>query len=101
MGEKIELYRPSNGTDGEMFMSSFCYQCSKWRDDPDAKTQCSIAASTMFWDIDDPKYPKQWRYVDGQPTCTAFDSREERNAKRRGEHKKARCKNAVDMFDGV
>ena len=94
--EKIELYRPSNHTQGENFMSDHCYQCYKWRDDHEAKAQCDIVLRTMFYDLSDLKYPKQWRYVDGQPTCTSFKSREQHNAERKSYT--PRCKNTIDMF---
>jgi len=75
-------YRPSNGVEGEMFMERFCFRCAK-----DAAFQngigdsCPIAAATMIYDEDDPKYPPEWIEEDGYPRCTAFTldaSQEER-----------------------
>lgn len=97
---KIELFIPSNGTHGECFHEGFCYQCAKFPHSSDAKNQCMIFLSAQAYDIDEPEYPKQWRYVDGQPTCTAFKSREEYNAERRKKRKNiiARDKDTLDMF---
>ena len=71
-------YRPSNGTEGSMFMDRFCYQCTK--DNFDEKTftgGCDIIVLTMGYDTDDSEYPKEWVYdEDGQPICTAFDQKE-------------------------
>lgn len=84
-------------------MMQHCYKCAKWRDDPDAKTQCDIFLRTMFYKIEEKKYPKQWRYVDGMPTCTAFVDRDKANADRR-RHRKHVCKTradekTLDLFD--
>ena len=69
-------YRPSNGTEGEMFCEMFCYQCRNWvlnRPTDTYGCQKWIYDNTLFYDIDDPEYPKQWKYdTDGQPICTAF-----------------------------
>ena len=68
---EMEKYRPSNGWEGEMFMDDFCYQCKK--DDPDNDLLCPIIALTMSFNIDDKGYPIEWCYIDGKPTCTAFE----------------------------
>lgn len=70
-------YRPSNGTEGECFQAKFCDRC--WKN---GKQGCLIAARTQFFDETDPEYPKQWRYANGRPVCTAFESREEHRARR-------------------
>lgn len=63
-----EKYRPSNGTEGEMFMERWCYDCKK-----DENHDCPILGSTFFLDVEDPGYPTEWQYgPDGQPKCTAF-----------------------------
>ena len=68
-------YRPSNGTEGEMFMERFCYQCVH-----DAEYQetmesgCKILANTMVFDVDDEEYSKEWVHDDkGNPICTRFE----------------------------
>lgn len=69
-------YRPSNGTEGEIFHSAWCSDCTK-----DAATRtgdfmngCPIIANSMAYDRNHPSYPKEWVYGDdGQPKCTAFE----------------------------
>lgn len=59
-------YRPSNGTEGDIFEHAYCIDCELY-------PVCEIPDATMFYDEDDPEYPVQWQYgTDGQPTCTAF-----------------------------
>lgn len=79
-------YRPSNGTEGEIFMSRFCARCkrdAKFQETQDAEDGCPILADSFFYGIDDPKYPKEW-IIDpdappmwanqrGAPRCTAFE----------------------------
>lgn len=66
-------YRPSNGTEGDCFMSNFCYQCIHDNPDYNAKSpRCEIMTLTMCLGVDDKDYPKEWIYQDGKPTCTNF-----------------------------
>jgi hypothetical protein len=69
-----ELYRPSNGTEGECFKGAFCEKCTK--DDPDNDSFCDIIAETMAYGVDDPEYPREWVYGENGPECTAFEKRE-------------------------
>jgi hypothetical protein len=65
-------YRPSNGSEGEMFMERWCYQCVF----DNEKAPCPIIAATMVFGIDEDDYPPDWSYdSDGQPQCTAFERR--------------------------
>ncbi len=96
MSEEIELFQPSNGTHGDIFLSEYCYRCAKFPHDTDAKNQCQIVLATFAYDKEDPEYPKQWRYVNGRPTCTSFKSREEFNAERRLKRKKSKSIIAKD-----
>lgn len=69
---ETELYRPSNGTEGDCFMSAFCERCANdSEDDP-----CEIIGRTMALDVDELGYPTEWiRDVGpwpGNPRCTAF-----------------------------
>jgi hypothetical protein len=89
MAEKIELYEPSNGTELDGFACKFCFECSKMPISCDAKNQCGIFGRVMMYKKTDKEYPKQWRYIDGKPSCTAFVSREEANAKRRSQPRKS------------
>lgn len=69
-------FRPSNGTEGEIFMDAFCYRCihEKWshtQNDNDAK--CGILSATMIYDYKDEKYPSEWTFAEnGYPVCTAW-----------------------------
>lgn len=99
MSEELRLFRPSNGTHGDCFMSGYCYKCVKWPHDPDAKNQCMIFLRTQVYDIEDKEYPREWRYVDDEPTCTAFKDRDEYNAERRKKRKPVKTHIGVDdMF---
>jgi hypothetical protein len=64
-------YRPSNGSEGDMFQARWCARCTK--DDYEAGVFCPIIAATMCLDTDDPNYPEEWTYRGGQPCCTAFE----------------------------
>lgn len=73
--EGIEAYRPSNGTEGEMFMSRWCARCAKDNLNPDTgEGGCEIIANAFAFDIADAEYPREWRYVDGEPVCAAFEA---------------------------
>lgn len=74
-------YRPSNGTEGEIFMAGWCGKCQRDKsmregcdiDECDDNERCDIIANTMAYDIEDAEYPVEWQYgKDGQPCCTAF-----------------------------
>jgi len=67
-------YRPPNGAEGDYFMEVFCEQCTK--DDVENNILCPIIAATYAFDVDDPRYPNAWQYVDDKPVCTAFERRE-------------------------
>ena len=76
-----EKYRPSNGTEGECFFESWCCHCARDKamregedfDACDDDEECDIIGDTFAYDIDHPKYPKEWIYdVNGVPCCTAF-----------------------------
>jgi len=70
----MKKYRPSNGTEGEMFMEQFCYQCT--HDHVDGP-YCDIIARTMAFDADDPEYPEEWIMNDNfaDAKCTKFKQR--------------------------
>jgi hypothetical protein len=80
MSDTPERYRPSNGTEGACFFESWCSHCARDKamsegidiDECDDDQVCQIIADTFAYDIDHPKYPIEWIYKDGQPTCTAF-----------------------------
>ncbi len=76
----LEPYRPSNGTEGEIFKARFCDRCVKSSRDPEDEP-CPIEAATFFFDIGEEGYPPEWvcepytgdieRYL-LSPRCTAF-----------------------------
>ena len=59
-------YRPSNGTEGELFIIEQCGDCTKRRG-------CRIVRETMRYHEDDIRYPKEWvSDIDGgNARCTA------------------------------
>lgn len=69
-------YRPSNGSEGEWFMSIFCEKCEKDRYE---SKPCGILGRTFALGIDDKGYPKEWIRDTGDwpgnPRCTAFVER--------------------------
>lgn len=68
-------YRPSNGTEGFQFQTTFCDNCH-YDGDPEHGKGCMILAKTMIYDIGDPEYPKEWvQNEQGEPRCTKFKSR--------------------------
>jgi len=78
--EKVELYQPANGTEGQCFFDDWCCQCARDRamregdpiDECDDDEICPIIAKTFAHDVDDPEYPPEWRIVEGRAICTAF-----------------------------
>ena len=75
-----EKYRPSNGTEGDIFMQNWCCHCARDKvlsegldfDECDGDQICNIIANTMAFDIDDVAYPVEWVYKNKQPVCSAF-----------------------------
>lgn len=76
-GSEVRLYRPSNGTEGEVFMGQFCARCACEPRSLEEHDGCPIIAATMALRDDDPEYPREWveRVSDGMRTCTAFIER--------------------------
>ena len=69
-----EPYRPSNGTEGEIFRQKWCDRCEKDRYE---SKPCDILTRTMGYDAGDPKYPKEWTVTPGtgwpgDASCSAF-----------------------------
>jgi hypothetical protein len=67
-------YRPSNGTEGELFIEHWCANCER-----DSDENCEILARTFAYDVDHPKYPKEWIVCENElfrnARCTAFVER--------------------------
>lgn len=79
--QPIKLYRPSNGTEGEIFMQNWCCHCARDKgmsegldfDDCDDDKKCQLIGNSMAFDLHEEGYPKEWCYDhNGQPQCTAF-----------------------------
>jgi hypothetical protein len=65
-------YRPSNGTEGDMFQEKFCNRCKKFGPIEDS---CQLLLSSLIYETSHPAYPKEWVFdADGRPTCTAFEA---------------------------
>ena len=63
--KSLPLYRPSNGTEGDIFFESWCFRCAKGDD-------CEIPMRTMIHDTNEPEYPREWVRDGEKPRCTAF-----------------------------
>lgn len=69
-------YRPSNGTEGDMFQEGWCAHCKRdkaFRADPDREEGCNILARSMAYSVGEQGYPVEWIWQRGRPVCTAFD----------------------------
>ena len=84
-------YRPSNGTEGDMFMSKFCDKCAKCNMHDDDKDPCKILGASMMYNISDPEYPKEWIEDENGPKCTAFIPEGQ-------DIPDERCSETLDMF---
>ncbi|MEW7009514.1 hypothetical protein [Lentilitoribacter sp. EG35] len=82
-------YRPSNGTEGDIFMSYWCENCLLFNfEEPDKA--CDINLRAMAHSIGENAYPAEWQYNNGgEPVCTAFAE---------DEPHELRCPNTSDMF---
>lgn len=69
---EIKKYRPSNGSEGEMFCREYCDCCSNKY----GPVNCRIELSTMAFGINEPEYPKEWIYDEnGKPKCTKWSKK--------------------------
>ena len=73
----MRKYQPSNGTEGDIFMESFCAKCKHCGGDPgypEDGFDCDILDNSLIYDVDDKEYPEEWTYdKDGKPTCTKYE----------------------------
>lgn len=53
-------YRPSNGTEGEIFVAAWCQHCARYGDDYEFGAPCPILTETYALDADSADYPKEW-----------------------------------------
>jgi hypothetical protein len=81
-------YRPSNGTEGDIFMAEWCEKCA-WADyEGDG---CMIQLRALAYRIDEPEYPAEWNYTNGGiPQCAAFTTEVKPDT---------RCSETPDMFE--
>jgi hypothetical protein len=54
-------YRPSNGTEGMVFVRRFCARCVKESED----YPCDIRRRALVFQIGEPQYPTEWIAEDG------------------------------------
>lgn len=92
--KKTEPYRPSNGTEGEIFYAHWCAHCHREQ----GARNCRIFGRSMAFNVGDPGYPKEWVRDagdwPGNPRCTAYE--EHRKPVR---HAMIKDKRQVRMFD--
>ena len=88
---ELRPYSPSNGSEGDRFMTEWCGKCASMDfDDPDAC--CPIMGAAMAFSIGDPEYPAEWQYSNaGVPQCAAFKETITTDE---------RCPETPDMFKG-
>lgn len=68
-----ELFEPSNGTEGAIFVHSFCDNCLHQNPDPDGEKQCDILMRSLAYSTIDKEYPTEWIFdKDGWPTCSKW-----------------------------
>lgn len=73
-GPPTGKYRPSNSDAGFWFEEKFCNRCKL--EDAEKEDYCSIHNRALVFGVDEEKYPEEWCYVEGKPTCTAFQERD-------------------------
>ena len=69
-----QLFRPSNGTEGMIWMEEFCYCCihEKWSHTQDNNDQkCDIMSRSILYEKKEEGYPTEWVFdPEGWPVCT-------------------------------
>lgn len=86
-----EPYRPSNGTEGDIFMAKFCFNGCKHHT---VQNPCMIMGRSLGYSIGDPEYPKEWvqdGYGDNE-RCTAYGHESVPDMVKR-------CDKTKDMFE--
>lgn len=61
----LELYRPSNATEGDGFLAEWCGRCA-------LDMHCKLVSATMRNRTGDPNYPVEWVRGPHGPRCLAF-----------------------------
>ena len=69
-------YRPSNGTEGMIFVDEYCSHCIHEKfmhTQVHGDLQCEIFDKTLIYDVKDKEYPEEWTYDEnGHGICTKF-----------------------------
>ena len=98
--EMPKKYRPSNGTEGDIFIGHWCASCARDKHASEGKPieecedneLCPILGKTMAHDVDDPEFPGDWIYDgDGKPCCTSWLSTSDKPVER--------CEHTIDWID--
>jgi hypothetical protein len=84
-------YRPSNGTEGDIFLANWCESCASGSNEDDP---CRVQMYAFNFNIDDDEYPSEWIYRNGVPTCTVYQHELDAD----GEELTVRCDKTPDMF---
>lgn len=87
-------YRPSNGSEGDMFQELWCENCVHDNAFGQPRGGCEILTKTMFLRVDEEGYPPEWNHdAEGQPQCTAFERI--KKTRRPAPHRKAQQKRTL------
>lgn len=74
-------YRPWSGTAGDIFQDAFCVRCKHDNfNEGTGEGGCPIIVAAMCFEINDPRYPKEWVKDDDDKhdetaRCTKFEGR--------------------------
>ena len=92
--KKPDYVLSGNGTEGDMFKSKWCEQCSNhdFQNDEGPVSVCYLLFRMLNYYPYDVEYPKEICFdKDGVPQCTAFAAEKETV-------EQYRCDNTIDMF---
>jgi len=97
-GKSYSLYRPSNGSMGDMIYSQLCAGCR--HEDHQREKYCDCLGTMYAFDIDqlDEKEREQWGYIrdnDGNISCRFFQDKTVKSSPIQ-----PRCTQTLDLFGG-
>lgn len=61
-------YRPSNGTEGDIFMTEFCFRCAR----DSEECPCELLGAMLAFSIGEEGYPPELIEDEQGARCTAF-----------------------------